>query len=378
MSPKPSDPGRALPRAPHDGGALRALSAEGVALWLDGVSRRHLLDGTLRAWVHGGLVSGAVLSLSAMTDELRRAGSSYQPQVDALAEGGWAPERVARELLRTDARWACRVLAPVHARAGGLDGWVRTDGADGSASEALGLAADVGRRNLLVDVAATGSGLDVLRVCAREGVGTSATRVCSEERFAEVLDAHLSGLEDAVRAGRDPARSVCVPCVAVGEVDAAVDDALARAPGGRPVPGRAGLALARAVHARLDGRLGGERWRALRSAGALPHRLAWQTSTPAQVRGIVGWRTAHVVSPETVVRTALGPVPLGDSLASRAPDARRDLNALRRQGIHLGCLAETLTRRAQRAHDRERAAYLEAVRDRMPRRRTRPSITPRR
>ncbi|MFF7965005.1 transaldolase family protein [Streptomyces sp. NPDC007903] len=378
MSPKPRDRGRALPRAPHDSGALRALSAEGVALWLDGVSRRHLLDGTLRAWVRGGLVSGAVLSLAAMTDELRRAGTSYQPQVDALARAGWRPERIGRELLRTDARWACRVLAPVHARAGGLDGWVRTDGADGSVSEALGLAADVGRRNLLVDVAATRSGLDVLRVCAREGVGTSATRVCSEERFAEVLDAHLSGLEDAVREGRDPARSVCVPCVAVGEVDAAVDDALARAAERHPVPGLAGLALARAVHGHLDRRLGGERWRALRSAGALPHRIAWHTSTPAQVREIVGWRTAHVVSAETAVGTALGPVPLGDSLASRTPDVRRDLNALRRHGVHLGCLAETLTRHAQRAHDRERAAFLAAVRDRMPRRQARPSVTPRR
>ncbi|MFF9359849.1 transaldolase family protein [Streptomyces griseoluteus] len=368
MSSEPCDCGPALPWTPRDCGALRALSAEGVALWLDRVSRRHLLDGTLRAWVRGGLVSGAVLSLAAMTDELRRTGTSYQPQVDALARGGCPPERVGRELLRSDARWACRVLAPVYARAGGLDGWVRTDGPDGSAAEALGFAADVGRRNLLVGVAATRSGLDVLRVCAREGVGTSATLVCSEERFTEVLDAHLSGLEDAVREGRDPARSVCVPCVAVGEVDAAVDDALARAAGARPARAFAGRTLARAVHGHLDRRLGGERWRALRSAGALPHRLAWHSATPAQVREIVGWRTAHVVSPETAVRTALGPVPLGDSLASRAPDVRRDLNALRRHGVHLGCLAESLTRHARQAHARERAAFLEAVRDRMPRR----------
>ncbi|MFF7948062.1 beta/alpha barrel domain-containing protein [Streptomyces griseorubiginosus] len=371
MSAWASGSDRAFAHTLHGSGTVQALSSEGVSLWLDGLSRRHLLDGTLRAWVRSGLVRGAFLSLSAMTAELRRReGTSYQHLVDALTRGGATPEHIARALVRADAHRACRMLAPVHAAAGGLDGWVCTDFGETSVTQALDLAAGVGRRNLLIGVAATRNGLDVLRLCAQEGVGTSVLRIRSEERFAEVLGAHWSGLEAAVGEGRDPARSPCVPCVEVGDMDAAVDDVLARAVPGNAQPrpaGRAGLALARAVYGYLDRQFDSDRWRALRSAGALPCRIAWSGSTPTHVADIVGWRTAHVVTPDAAVETALGPAPLGDSLTGRAPDALRVHASLRRQGVHLGCLAETLTRREQRARTRERAAFLQAVRERMPR-----------
>ncbi|WP_327341197.1 transaldolase family protein [Streptomyces europaeiscabiei] len=151
----------------------------------------------------------------------------------------------------------------------------------------------VDRPNLMITVPATARGLQAITGCLSEGIGVHAVCVVSVERYARVVDAFLTGLERAARAGLDLGAVPTALSLAVAGLDAAAGApgvASGGAPTGGPVPGgaragsagtgrrvRGGLAAA-TVDAALRIReqvLEGTRWRALARQGARPHPLRW-------------------------------------------------------------------------------------------------------
>lgn len=371
---------------PGDGSVLRSLAAEGVSVWLAGVGRPELVDGSLRAWVTDAYITGVVLSASAMTRELRRRGHhAYLEQLGLLARRRASPEVIVRALAAYDARWACDVLAPVHAAAEGLDGWVcaeldarLADDGPSALEEVRALALAVNRPNLLVTVAATDAGLDVVRACVAEGIGVYVAPLHSVERYGAVLHAGWEGLERAHRAGL-AGRGACVAALDVAAVEAAVDRRLGAPDDPREAAGprgRTALALARAAYDLHERELDSGRWRTLRSAGARPQRLVWSGARwgddgdPGEravgvrhVEEIVAWRTTHLLSPRAVAETARRARPRGDSLSGEAPAAHDTLSALRRRGVDLSRLGAELDRIRLRERVRDRAELVDAVRD---------------
>ncbi|MDT0572619.1 transaldolase family protein [Streptomyces sp. DSM 3412] len=371
---------------PGDGSVLRSLAAEGVSVWLAGVGRPELVDGSLRTWVADAYITGVVLSASAMTRELRRHGDhAYLEQLGLLARRRASPEEIVRALSAYDARWACDLLAPVHEAAEGLDGWVcaeldarLADDGPSTLEEVRALALAVNRPNLLVTVAATDAGLDVVRACAAEGIGVYVAPLHSVERYGEVLDAGWEGLERAHRAGRT-VRGACVAALDVAAVEAAVDRRLGGpddSPDAAGLRGRTALALARVAYDLHERGLDSCRWRTLRHAGARPQRLVWSGASRGDdvdsdepdtgvrhVEEIVAWRTTHLLSPRAVAEAARRARPRGDSLSGEAPAAHDTVAALRRRGIDLGRLGADLDRLRLRQRVRDRAELLDAVRD---------------
>ncbi|WP_200308196.1 transaldolase family protein [Streptomyces adelaidensis] len=371
---------------PSDSAVLRGLAAEGVSFWLAGLSRAALADGSLKTWIADAHITGLVLSPSVMTCEIRRTDDhAYRDQLSLLARRHASPEEMVRALIAYDARWACDLLSSVHTAAEGLDGWVCVEldarlayDRRSALEEARALALAVNRPNLLVTVAATDAGLDVVRECVADGIGVNAALIHSVERYGEVLDSYWEGLERSHEAGRDPARVPCVATWELAEVEAAVDERL-RELGGVPdtaeLRSRTALALARTAYDLQERRLDSHRWRTLRNAGARPHRLVWSgagvgdgSSDPGhlaagirQVEEIVAWRTAHVLTRGALTEAARRARPRGDSLTGQAAAATDVVAALRRRGVHLGCLAENLERLRLRRLERDREELLDAV-----------------
>ncbi|WP_159028198.1 transaldolase family protein [Streptomyces gilvosporeus] len=340
------------------GTVLTDLVHEGVAVWLDGVNRQSLEDGSLRRRAMNACVSGAVLSLRELAREVQE-GTAYQDQIDLLGERGVSAEEAVRALHSYDARWACDVLRPVFASTGEVDGWVSAeldprlaDDARASIAAARALALGVNRPNLLVKVPSTVSGLEVLSGCVAEGIGVDTGPLYSVQRYNEVVEAYFDGLERAFAAGRSPGGSSVASFSAArleDAVDAQLDEAAEDA--AAVLRGRSAPALAQAAYTVYEDWLGTERWRQLRARGARPQRLVWLSATAPgpeaasvrRVEELVAWGTIHALPEPTLSAVdRLGRL-RGDTLSGESDASDAVLSALRQQGINMEQLAEDLT-----------------------------------
>lgn len=316
-------------RATHTGSALRALAHEGVAVWIQGLSRRSLADGTLARLVAGGAVGGAVLSLRELGREARE-GTAYRAQIGSLRARGVGAETALKALHRYDTRWACDVLAARFAATRGADGWVcaeadpRSGGdAPGLLAEARALAGAVARPNLLVSVPATAAGLAAASDCLAEGIGVDMTRLYAPGHYRDAVDAYFEGLGRTLEAGRPPTGS------SVASFDVArMAKVLVGRPGTAAPPARPAQALARAAYLLYEESLGTPAWRRLRDAGARQQRLLWPDAGEADpaatvhlAEDLVAWNTVQAMSERTLDAVVRQGHPHGDTLSHRPADA---------------------------------------------------------
>lgn len=265
---------------------LAQLSAAGVAIWLDDLSRERLASGGLAALVAGkqvvGVTTNPTIFQAAITSSDR-----YAEQVASLADAGADAEAAVRALTVDDVRAACDLLAPVAERTGGVDGRVSIEvdprlahEAEPTLAQARELWAQLDRPNLLVKIPATMAGLPAIRRAIADGVSVNVTLIFSTERYRHVMDAYLSGLEDRLAAGQSIDAIASVASFFVSRVDTEVDkrltaigteDALA-------LRGKAAVANARLAYEAYEQVVASPRWQALAAAGARPQRPLWAST----------------------------------------------------------------------------------------------------
>ncbi|MEW2067171.1 transaldolase family protein [Streptomyces sp. NPDC007346] len=360
--------------APRGSSALAQLAHEGVSLWLDGVGRRSLVDGTLTRWAAHAPVNGVMLSLGALADEVRAGHAGLRRETWAAGPGDLSADDAVQALYHAGARRACDALWARFARTRGTEGRVTVeldprvaDDARATVDRARNAAREVNRPGLLVGVSATPAGLTAISDCVAEGIGVNARHITSPARYAEVAEACFEGLERAVAAGRSVAGYIAVATFEAARMEAAVDRCLEPAGvDGTPLAGRTAQALARAAYQLYDGQLGSARWRRLRSFGACPQRLAWAAGDAPgsdlavrQVEDLVAWSTVHVLpSPALDALTRRGQL-RGDTLSGESEAAESVLSGLRRAGVDIertgAELARTLRERGLESR-REAAA----------------------
>ncbi|ARZ67387.1 hypothetical protein SMD11_1726 [Streptomyces albireticuli] len=269
------------------GDGLGRLAAAGVSVWVTGLSRDRLADGSLAALIRHRRVAGLVSDPAFLARSVA-AGRAYAQPLRDLARRGAGAGRALWELTVPDARRACDVLRPVHERTAGVDGLVSL-GLDprlahdsaATLAEARALWRAVARPNAMVGIPATDAGLTALAGCLAEGINVQATLVFSAERYGQVADAYLDGLERARAAGRALASLSSVASFHAEPVDTAVDALLTRdgTLEARALLGTAAGARARLVHARHATAFDGPGWHRLTARGARPQRLLWAGTT---------------------------------------------------------------------------------------------------
>lgn len=338
----------------------------GGGLWLDGIGRQELYDGTLGRLVREHGVRG-VCCVPAADGSTGR--SAYAPHLAILAWRDLSPGAALAELLAYDARWAADLLRPLHEASGGADGQVSVGldprlahDPDASVAAARRLGRAVGRSNVLVAIPATLRGLGAVEGCLAAGIGVHATNVYSVERYVRVVEACFAGLERAVRAGRDLARAAPLLSFALDGLDAAVERRLGEADRGAAdaVRGRVAVASARIVRELHGQLLGSSRWADLARHGARAPRLLWGTPLAPTNDNGTARRAGHGARPsggdlDLVAWDGLRavPVPGGARAAVGAEEGPRDegeawevLAALPGLGICYRELATGLERRA--------------------------------
>ncbi len=265
---------------------LAAITAAGVSIWLDDLSRELLAGGRLEALVADRGVVGVTTNPTIFATALER-GERYTPQIRELAANGTSVEDTVFAITTDDVRAACRVLRPLYDRTDGVDGRVSLDvdpglahDAEATIARARELWAAVGEPNLLVRIPATADGLAAITAVIAEGISVDVTLIFSLERYRDVIDAYHTGLETAAFNEYDVSAIHSVASFFVSRVDSAIDARLDAVGTGRAIAakGKAGIANARLAHEIHAESLASPRWRRLAAAGARPQRLLWAST----------------------------------------------------------------------------------------------------
>jgi transaldolase len=266
---------------------LAELSAAGVAVWLDDISRARLTSGNLAALIRDRHVVG-VTSNPTIFEHALSHGTDYRDQLADLALRGVSVGEASRAITAYDVRWACDVLRPVHEATGGLDGRVSLEVDPRLAGDTAKTIAEaralwwlVDRPNLFIKIPATPAGIPAITRCLSEGISVNVTLIFSLDRYREVIGAFFAGLEQAGQAGRDLATIASVASFFVSRVDTEVDrrlDKIGTAEAAE-LRGKAALANARLAYELYEEEFATGRWQALHGAGARPQRPLWASTS---------------------------------------------------------------------------------------------------
>jgi transaldolase len=264
---------------------LKQLADAGVSIWLDDLSRERIETGNLAELVKDksvvGVTTNPTIFASAIAD-----GERYDEQVRKLVAEGHAVDRVIFELTTEDVRNACDVLAPV-ADSSGSDGRVSIEvepdlanDTEGTIASAQALWQAVDKPNALIKIPATKEGLPAITAAIAQGISVNVTLIFSTERYREVMDAYLTGLEQARDAGIDLGRIQSVASFFISRVDTEVDkrlDAIGTDEA-TALKGKAALANARIAYAAYEEVVASDRWKQLADAGAHAQRPLWAST----------------------------------------------------------------------------------------------------
>ncbi|WP_326784442.1 transaldolase [Streptomyces sp. NBC_00151] len=340
---------------------LAELSAAGVSVWLDDLSRELLAQGELKELIADKHVVGVTTNPTIFASALSR-GDRYSEQLRRLAREGVSVDDAVLALTSDDVLAACQALGPVYLQTGGSDGRVSIEvdprlarDTDATIDQARKLWETVDRPNLLVKIPATSEGLAAVTRVIAEGISVNVTLVFSLERYRAVMDAYLTGLERAKAAGRDLADIHSVASFFVSRVDTEVDrrlDAL-DTPEAQALKGKAAIANARLAHQAYQQLTDGSRWQALVVAGARRQRPLWASTgvkNPAYpdtmyVSELVIAGTVNTMPGATLAAFAdHGALPARRPAADVYAGATAHFEALERVGVDFTDVTDTLER----------------------------------
>ncbi|MGK5447416.1 transaldolase [Streptomyces radiopugnans] len=262
---------------------LAELSAAGVAVWLDDLSRDRIHSGDLQSLIDDYSVVGVTTNPTIFAAAISGS-DSYDDQVHAMAIRKVSVEEALRTITAADVRDACDLLAPVAQRTG-RDGRVSLEvspavahDTDATAAEAAHLWWLVDRPNLYIKIPATQEGLAAIATSIARGISVNVTLIFSPERYRAVMDAYLSGLEQRVQDGGSLDGIESVASFFVSRVDAEIDRRLDEAGADPSLKGKAALANAQLAYQAYEEVFSSDRWRALEAQGAKPQRPLWAST----------------------------------------------------------------------------------------------------
>jgi transaldolase len=336
---------------------LQRLSALGQSVWVDFLSREHILGGELQGMIDNDAVVGATSNPTIFQKAMSQ-GDAYDEQMHELASQGASTEETFWALAEQDIRDACEVFRPVWEGTSGRDGYVSLEvdprlAYDTLATyrEAMRLHDEVDRRNLLVKIPATKPGLASIEDAIAKGRPINITLIFSLRRYAEVAESYTRGIERLIAEGGDP-RSVCsVASFFVSRIDTEADRRLDEVGGHDHLKGKLAVANAKLAYEHYLQTFRGERWDFLAAKGARPQRVLWastSTKNPAYpdtkyVDDLLGPDTINTMPEETIrdYQDHGDPQPrLHEGLA----EAHRVFDELEAAGVSYDDVTETLER----------------------------------
>jgi transaldolase len=338
--------------------ATADLSAQGVSIWLDDISRERLRTGNLQQLIDTRNVVG-VTSNPTIFQKAMEQGDAYDEQLRELAVRQISIDGTVRYLTAYDIRWACDVLAPVYESTNGQDGRVSIEvdpriahQTERTTAEAKALWWLVDRPNVMIKIPATVAGLPSITAATAAGVSVNVTLIFSIQRYRAVMEAYLLGLEQAKAAGVELSTIRSVASFFVSRVDTEVDKRLDKlgTDEAAALRGKAGIANARLAYEAFEQTFAGARWDSLAASGANLQRPLWASTgvkDPAYddtmyVTELVAPHTVNTM-PEATLNAVADHGKIAGPTANTGYDQARDVFArLKAIGIDMADVTELL------------------------------------
>ncbi|MFO7285518.1 MAG: transaldolase [Gammaproteobacteria bacterium] len=303
---------------------LKQAAALGQSIWIDYLSRDLLQSGRLMRLVSEGVVG--VTSNPTIFEQAISAGKGYDEQLRDVRARTSDPKEMFLELAVRDVTEACDQLREVYdagiaamrdaARPRHVDGLVSIEvdpsfayDTEATTAEAKRLHALIDRPNLLVKIPATKPGLPAIEDMIAAGHSINVTLIFSLQRYAEVAEAYIRGIERLVAAGGDPSRVVSVASFFVSRVDTETDRRLDELGAPPELKGKLAIANAKLAYRHYKQAFSSERWEYLASKGAMTQRCLWastSTKNPAYsdvlyVEELIGPETVNTLPEKTIL-----------------------------------------------------------------------------
>ena len=340
-------------------GLLQRLHAEqDQSPWLDNLQRRMVSDGSL-----GALVSRGVRGLTSNPTIFQKAiqgSTDYDDQFATLIAAGSTPEDAYWELVISDIRAAADLFAPLHRSSGGIDGHVSVEvdprlahDAAATLREARALHERVDMANVMIKIPATKEGLPAIRSMIAEGRNVNVTLIFGLDRYSDVMEAYIAGLEDRARAGHSLRGVASVASFFISRVDSEVDTRLELSGSAQALAlrGTAAVNQARLAYDAFVRTFAGPRWDALADQGASVQRPLWastSTKNPAYPDTLY---VDSLIGPSTVNTLPDATLDAFDNHGTVARTVDADMDAVRKQwaelaavGVDVADVAEKLAR----------------------------------
>jgi transaldolase len=339
---------------------LKALSDAGVSIWLDDLSRDRITSGNLADLVSNSFVTGVTTNPTIFATALSK-GHGYDDQIRELAARDADLHDTIKVLTTDDVRNACDIMAATNAATKGVDGRVSIEvdpdlanETEPTTAQALDLWKIVDRPNVLIKIPATKAGLPAIAAVTAEGVSVNVTLIFSLERYRGVIDAYMSGLEQAAANGHDLSQIHSVASFFVSRVDTEIDKRLDEigSDEAKALRGKAAIANARLAYALYEDEFSSERWAALEAQGANRQRPLWASTgvkDPAYpdtmyVTDLVVTNTVNTMPEKTMMAFADHGEVHGDMVSGREEEAQQVLDDLAAVGISYDDVVDLLER----------------------------------
>ena len=336
------------------------LAAAGVSIWLDDLSRTRIDSGNLAELIESRNVVGVTTNPTIFAGAITNPDdTSYDAQVTELAASGATAEEAVFAATTQDVGAALDVFRPVWEQSGHVDGRVSIEvspdlahDTEGTVAQAKQLWSKIDRPNLLVKIPATKAGLPAITEAIANGISVNVTLIFSLERYADVIDAYLTGLERAHSGDFDLASIHSVASFFVSRVDSetdkrleaiGTDEALA-------LKGKAGLANARLAYELFEKKFAEKRAQDLIALGANLQRPLWASTgvkDPAlpdtlYVTELVAQGVVDTMPEKTLEATFDHGVISGDTITGGYEEAREVFAGLQKVGVDFADVTQVL------------------------------------
>ena len=354
---------------------LQELSKLGQSVWIDYLSRRLVREGELEELMREHAVVG-VTSNPTIFQKAIAEGDAYDEQLREVLAEEKDPKEIFLRLAVKDVQDACDLLRSVWDQGSGKDGYVSIEvdpnlasDTDATIAEAQRLHELVDRPNCFVKIPATEAGVPAIEEMIARGRRINVTLIFSLQRYAEVVEAYLRGLERLVESGGDATQVASVASFFVSRVDTEADRRLDEAGAPEDLKGKLAVANAKLAYQRYKELFAGERWEKLRAAGATTQRCLWastSTKNPAYrdvlyVEELIGPETVDTMPEETIEAFEdHGEVAL--TLEQDLEEARRVFERVAEAGVDYDDVVATLEHEGVQKFSDSFAELLEGVR----------------